>query len=148
MKEELLFQIDEMKIDWSRILCIFIIYSRNNRILSILPLNFSFGELRAEIFAREYYHVSWKPKPWLRSSPTGEVDGWRAARADTHNRVSRKNIIASSANRPSRSNVIRLCGVSARWYYIQDRFESHRINSCLLLLLRRVWSRSRAWISW
>lgn len=62
-------------------------------------------------YLRKYYRATPSPlecrEPVTSLFTHGEVDGSRAARANTHNRVSRKNIITSSANRPSRSNPIR-----------------------------------------
>lgn len=145
IKEKLLSRIDEMEIDWNGTRSVYLLYTLHHDTDSIdFTFELSFRELRTEIFAGVPALLPPpspcppKPEPVTSLFTHGEVDGSRAARAD--NRVSRKNIIISSANRPSRSNAIPLrltCRVSARWYYIQDRFESHRINSCLLLLLHQ-----------
>jgi len=82
---------------------------RNNTVYIDFTFELSFGELETEIFAKVLLRPfeQYETEPVTSFFTHGEVDGSRAARADTHNRVSRKNIITSSANRPSRSNPIR-----------------------------------------
>lgn len=150
IKEKLLSQI-EMEIDWNKTLCIFC--APQYRFYRFYFWTFVRGTSDWNICK----NITAPPppssteNPWLRSSPTAKSMGSRAARADTHNRVSRKNIITSSANRPSRSNPIR--SVSHAEYPCGGIIFKIDSNLAALTLassfpLRRVWSRSRAWISW
>lgn len=133
--------------------------SIRSNILLIIPLNFS---LRRTRDYKPKYFGEVLPRHALRLSNTevvtsffiyGEVDGSRAARADTYNytRVTEKHnyLLGKSSDRLNSIRSVsrtRTTRIRARALYSRSiQISPH--YSCLLLLLR-LWSRSRAWISW